>query len=125
MQHLHTDYEWVLVPLFFKVRDGLLRRELEKDAVKYIKVIPVKMRAQSKEQFSLNRGEGFANSSAVSFTIKVIALRNFEAPTVSSYGLNGVRTHELLKVAVNRPFGHIEFMCQVFTGVVPSKAQRL
>ena len=39
---MHTEYERELVPLFVKVRDLLVCRELEKDAIKYIKVIPVK-----------------------------------------------------------------------------------
>lgn len=113
------------VPLFVKVQDLLVCRELEKDAIKYIKVIPIKICPQSMEQRSLIRVEGLTDSAAVSFAVKVISLRNFEAPTVPSYCLNGVRTHELFKIAVNRPFGHIEFMCQIFAGVVPSKAQRL
>ena len=62
------------VPLFVKVQDLLVCRELEKDAIKYIKVIPIKICPQSMEQRSLIRVEGLTDSAAVSFAVKVISL---------------------------------------------------
>ena len=45
MQHLHTDYERELVPLFVKVLGDLRfsRSKLDEDAVESIKIIPNKM----------------------------------------------------------------------------------
>ena len=67
MQHLHTDYERELVPLFFKVRGYALvkvlgyavsRSKLDEDAVDRVPVIVCKLLPQFPEKRSLLLVEG-------------------------------------------------------------------
>ena len=61
MQHLHTEYERELVPLFVKVLGDvrLSRSKLDEDAVDRVAVLTYKLIPQSPEKCSLFYIEGF------------------------------------------------------------------
>ena len=74
MQHLHTDYERELVPLFVKVLGDLRfsRSKLDEDAVERIKVIPNKMFPLPDQQRDLSRIERPV--------MEIISIRNSHTP---------------------------------------------
>ena len=88
MQHLHTEYERELVPLFVKVLGDmrLSRSKLDEDAVERIKVIPNKMFPLPDQQRDLSRIKRSA--------MEVISIRNSHTPAVTTEGFDGIRTHE-------------------------------
>ena len=77
MQHLHTEYERELVPLFVKVLGDmrLSRSKLDEDAVERIKVIPNKMFPLPDQQRDLSRIKRSA--------MEVISIRNSHTPRLS------------------------------------------
>ena len=115
MQHLHTEYERELVPLFFKVLVYASGSELDEDAVKYNEIVPAELISQLDQQGEL--------LGAKSRTARIKPIRDFDTTITSPYCLNGVRTHEQFDVAVNCSRGHVQFAGQVFTGIVPVSKQ--
>ena len=104
MQHLHTDYERELVPLFFKVLVDLrfLRSKLDEDAVDRVTVITHKLIPQSPEKRSLFLVKCLMNIRPV---MEVVALYHSDTSmtaTVNSF--NWVGTHEYRNIAANCHF---------------------
>ena len=119
MQHLHTDYERELVPLFVKVlRDvRFSRSKLDEDAVESIKIIPNKMFPLPDQQRDLSRIKCSA--------MEVISIRNSHTPAVTTEGFDGIRTHEYGNIAANRSSGNVKFKRQIVVCIMPSMAQYL
>ena len=119
MQHLHTDYERELVPLFVKVLGDLRlsRSKLDEDAVERIKVIPDKMFPLPDQQRDLSRIERPV--------MEIISIRNSHTPAVATEGFDGVRTHEYSNIAADCSSGNVKFKCQIVVCIMPSMAQYL
>ena len=113
MQHLHTEYERGLVPLFVKVLGDaqLSGSKLDEDAVKYNEIVPTELISQLNQQGELLRAERC--------TAGIKPIRNLDTSVPAPHGLDGVRTHEQFDVAVNCPCGHVQFAGQIFTGIMP------
>lgn len=119
MQHLHTDYERELVPLFVKVLRDLRfsRSKLDEDAIDRVEIVAFKLYSQLYEQRDLLFVEGSA--------VEIVSIRNLYAPTVASGCFNRVRTHEYRYVTADRPPGNIELKCQIVVCIAPPTAQYL
>ena len=119
MQHLHTDYERELVPLFVKVLGDMRfsRSKLDEDAVERIKVIPNKMFPLPDQQRDLSRIERPV--------MEIISIRNSHTPAVATEGFDGVRTHEYSNIAADCSSGNMKFKCQIVVCIMPSMAQYL
>lgn len=115
MQHLHTEYERGLVPLFVKVLGFASGSKLNEDAVKYNEIVPAELISQLDQKGEL--------PGAKSRTARIKPIRDFDAAIAPPYRLDRVRTHEQFDVAVNCPRGHVQFAGQVFTGIVPVRKQ--
>ncbi len=116
MQHLHTDYERELVPLFFKVLGGYASgSKLEDDAADRSQVVTVKLGAQSDEQLDLLFVEGLAVGQIISPDLDASAI-------AATNGFNGVRTGECRNVPPNGHLGNIELLRQIVVCIMPSQA---
>nr|WP_325240770.1 hypothetical protein [uncultured Oscillibacter sp.] len=104
MQHLHTEYERELVPLFVKVLGIASWSKLEDDAADRSKAVTVKLGAQSDEQLHLLFVEGLAVGQIIS--------PDPDASTVATANsFDGVRTGERHNVP---PGTHKKNSCSFF-----------
>jgi len=116
MQHLHTEYERELVPLFVKVLGIYASGSKEtEDTVERVQIVPVKLNFQPDKQRDLL----FVERSAV----KIVSIRNPHAAAVASGSLNGVRTHEYRNIPANRSPGNLELKGQIVVCIMPPSAQ--
>jgi hypothetical protein len=116
MQHLHTEYERELVPLFVKVL-GLYASgsKLEDDTADRSQIVTVKLGAQSDEQLHLLFVEGLAVGQIIS--------PDPDASTIAATNsFDGVRTGKRHNVPPNCHLGNIELMRQIVVCIVPSEA---
>ena len=88
MQHLHTEYERELVPLFVKVLgDYASGSKLENDTADRSQIVTDKLGAQLDEQLDLLFVEGLA-------VRPVIGLQTDASAIAATNSFNGVGTHE-------------------------------
>ena len=115
MQHLHTDYERELVPLFVKVLGEYASgSKLEDDAADCSQIIAVKLGAQPNEQPYLLGVEGLAVG-------QIIGLNSDTSTIPATDSLNRVRTSERRNVPPDCHLGNIELMRQIVVCIMPSE----
>ena len=97
-------------------RTELSESELEQDAVKYDKVVPVQLISQPLKKRSLLGSKRLA--------IEVVSVRNLNPAAVAApHRLNGIGAGKYLQVAAERRISNMELMRQIVAGIVPPYAQ--
>lgn len=121
-EHLHTDYERELVPLFFKVLGNLRfsRSKLNEDAVDRVAVLTHELVPQSPEKRSLLRVERFAFRWLV---VEMIPTRHPDAAIATTDSFNRIGTHERGNVIADCPLADIELTGQIVVCIMPSQAK--